>query len=242
MKQGVIGSKSSVSIGSYEIFVSRIQALQKIYAQAGYFIRALSPYPHAKENFLSLPKDKQNQINTKLSRDLDFYIHCIEKKERLNNVKNIVEILAYWQRIKIPNSVMDKIRPNSLVELYDQDLIQRYRSANFFSYTSHSLEDLESRPYYDLFKRSEEVNQKILSVLTKIVSGEINEPDFQSVGKHRLWEINSPRKLVTQNKTVVVSPIFHEETGATAGFIHVCQVLRQTEFSVVRELSPSHAL
>jgi hypothetical protein len=229
-----VSSSSTNRLSAYEIFISRIQTLQRIYAQAGYFIRALSLNPNARDRFLSLPVAKQNQINAKLSNDLDFYLGCIEKKERLNNVKNIVEILAYWRRLHIPEGAMERIQPNSLVEIYDQDLIQRYRSANFFSYTSHSLEDLESRPYFELFKKSQAVEQSITDFVTKVLRGQQHEPDYTSVGKHRLWEINSPKKLVTQNKTTALSPIFHEEDGSLAGFVHICSVLSQTELTLVK--------
>lgn len=242
MKPCVIQDNKSTA--SYDTFVGRIQTLQKIYAQSGHFIRALSPNPDAREFFLSLPETKRSQINAKLSNDLSFLLECMERKERLNNVKNIVEILAYWQKIHIPEGAMEKIQPNSLVEIYDQDLVQRYRSANFFSYTSHSLEDLESRPFYELFKKSKEVEECIFGFVTRVLSGQQREPDFNALGKHRLWEINSPKKIVTQNKTAVMSPVFREDDGALAGFIHVCSVLNQTELALIRteDLPPEDRL
>jgi hypothetical protein len=144
-----------------------------------------------------------------------------------------VELLAYWQRLRIPAGAMEKIQPGSLVEIYDVDLIQRYRSANFFSFTSHSLEDLESRPYYDLFKKSEQVEMEIDRFVNRVLSGRLREPDFSTIGTHRLWEINSRKKIVTQNQTDVLSPVFHEGDGSLAGVIHVCSVLNQTELSLV---------
>jgi hypothetical protein len=233
---------ASSSNRNYESFISNIKSLQQVYARAGYFIRTLSTRPNARETFLALEPTKQTAIISKLQDDLLFYTECSSGQERLNNNKNLLEIFAYRKKLKIPSTAMEKINSKSLIEFYDHDLIQRFRSVNFFSVTSHSLEDLESRPFYELFKKSPETERKIGSVVTRIFTGATREPDFTTVTRHRLWEINSPRKLVTQNKTVALTPVFRESDDSVVGILHICNVIRQTELSIVHDTAASEPI
>lgn len=217
--------------GAYEVFISRIQMLQKIYAQAGYFIRALSPNLDAKKAFLSLPLAKQDQINAKLGDELEFYQDCLEKKLNLASTREIVEAFAGWRKMRLPASALEKIRPESLVEIFDMRLNRLYRSTNFFSYTSHSLEDLESRPHRELFKESQRIERAISRSVARLRDGQ--EENLGHQGVHRAWEINSRKKIVTQKRTESLTPVFCEEDSSPAGFMYVYTVLNQTELSLI---------
>jgi hypothetical protein len=121
-------------------------------------------------------------------------------------------------------------------EIYDISLRQRFRSPNFFSYTSHTLEDLESRAYWQNFKKSEKVDEEIFSKAKAILVGAQTAPDYHFVGdngEQKLWEINSPRKLVTNLRSVVVAPIHDAQDGIVAGLIHICEVQNQVELFLV---------
>jgi hypothetical protein len=174
-------------------------------------------------------------IIDKLDGDIALFGDLADRSSGKMITIDSLRTFCYRFKLIVPDNVLDKVESEAVVEIYDRKLMQRFRSPNFFNFTSHPLENLESRPYYELFKKRQDVEDLIGEKAVGILQGKNKDPDYVFAGVHRLWEINAPKNLVTTLESLVASPIYDSDDGSIAGIIHVCQVRKQIEFSVVRE-------
>jgi hypothetical protein len=125
--------------------------------------------------------------------------------------------------IRFDDSLEKEIEKNLCVEMYNIDLIQTFRSPNFYKYTDYSIEELITLPYYEMFTRSNEVNGKILKNALAILNGSHNGPNWGFIEDNIVKEVGSGR--VSKASCVVVAPIHSTETYEIVGLIQVFNVV-----------------
>jgi len=218
---------------SFDDFADALWGLAAVYQEGGISVSAGCGDPSARARFESTPPHLRTYIVSKVLHDTALFQDVLAQGRPLADNQEAVARFCFRNKVRIPGEALELITADRVIEIYDLTLMQRFRSVNFFTYTSHSLLDLESRPYFDLFRKSPEIEFAIMEKAKGILGGELKDPDYKFVGDHKLWEINSPRKIVTKLRSAVVSPILNADDGTVAGLIHVCEVLDQREFTVI---------
>lgn len=189
----------------------------------------------ARKSFASLPDDRKAALYNSFSR---FYGLCLEMSETGHSLRdNRKMTLKHLERegLRADDELNDLLAKHDVVETYNVDFIQTFRTFEFFDYTMHTLEDLFLRPYWELFRRTELVEQKIIRNATRILGGECKGPMYDFLGKSTVREINSRCTLVTRLNTIAAAPLYSTETGEICGIIHILDVLNQQEIKLIRE-------
>jgi hypothetical protein len=89
------------------------------------------------------------------------------------------------------DDILEKIIANDVVEIYNSRNTQIFRNINFFKISSYTLDDLMSRPWWQLYKRKDEVIRSIFYYGSEVFSGSIRETIIPNVETHYLEEIDS---------------------------------------------------
>lgn len=90
--------------------------------------------------------------------------------------------------LEISESAMTHIGPDDIIEVYDENSTQLYRSLNFFKTSGYSLEDLLMNEWYVLWERPQSIINKLMYVMQSILKGEKEIIPFD-VPKHIVREV-----------------------------------------------------
>lgn len=124
-----------------------------------------------------------------------------------------------------PNSdLMSQIREDDIIEIYSADYVQLFRNLRFFRYCGYSLDELLSRPFWELFRRDEEVTKQILSVAVSMFSGQIIGTHRWQLGVHTLTEIDSHFRYESTIEPGLVSPLC-DTSGRIVALVNTARCL-----------------
>jgi hypothetical protein len=127
--------------------------------------------------------------------------------------------------IQLPDEerVLATLDDSTLVELYNRDFCQFYRSFDFLTVTNYSLMALESFEWHELFDRAASVTQELGAVVQAIWEGKVRYPVFKPIESHTVKELWSHQPLSTQIDVLMYSPVY-SESGDFQGGIHCFKV------------------
>jgi len=128
-----------------------------------------------------------------------------------------------WFAIKKLNLVptMDffgKIRRDDIVECYNQDQIQIFRSLRFFELVSYDLVSILTRPWHELYGRDEKIHERGIAEMADSLTDCHQTKAFKLEG-HELWENLSEEKRVFWIKHRFRSPLFEKGKNLPVGII-----------------------
>src|SRR5690606_31551866 len=113
------------------------------------------------EHFLSLPEP----IRRKIAKQFLAYSNIIFSASLDGiDIRNDVELLKYTKKslgIIISDEVYDTIKTGEIIEIYNSDFVQVYRNLALFDICGYGILDLLAYEFYELYERSERVNEKI---------------------------------------------------------------------------------
>ncbi|MCB0412027.1 MAG: hypothetical protein KDD22_05840 [Bdellovibrionales bacterium] len=226
---------------------SAILLLQRYAAciqQFGYQVKATSNHFHRILNVLSC-KDIERiheLVIPSIRVAEDFLAQKTKSYERPNEVRFLKHFMTKTGTTSL-RDVESIIDHTDIIEVYDKDAIQCYRSFNFFDICSYSLEDLFSHEWWNLYKRNTFVTRKIGNICQNIFANGIEEPIFVDVPHHVAREIWSPLRTTIEIKQKYLIPLTN--SNAEVGYyIATFQILRRIHDvdeieSSTKELSPT---
>lgn len=120
-----------------------------------------------------------------------------------------------------PNSdVFDYISEEDTVEVYSLDQIQTFRNLQFFRFVSFTLEQIHSRPWFELTRRDSEYEKALGDEAARLISGGHRETiDLSYIPVHRIEEIGSQELRCFTLEMRCMSPVFYD--GVIAAIIAV---------------------
>ena len=63
------------------------------------------------------------------------------------------------------------IAPGDVIEIFDAEGGQRYRSFNFFEHCNYSVDELAGHPWHELYEREAAVNQTLKNAFAELLDG-----------------------------------------------------------------------
>lgn len=105
--------------------------------------------------------------------------------------KSLVETAMRFYNLKLRDDFWAKVSPDDILEIYNDEGIQVFRTFNFFNASSYSLTDLLVNEWYVLWERPKFVLQKMFEYSNGIMSGEIKGVVKMDIAKHIVKEIYS---------------------------------------------------
>lgn len=137
------------------------------------FLRAIHPYgqnlkthtPRALEHFMSKPPEVQAAIYGGFRVYAGLIGSILDEDPRVvfNEVQMLRKVSARL-RFVISEDVFDSLTDDMIVEIYDQDFRQIYRSLKFMDLCNYSLLDLLTFEFFELYERSASVNENLFKV------------------------------------------------------------------------------
>ncbi len=105
--------------------------------------------------------------------------------------KNLVEAALKFFNLKLRDDFWKTVEPHDIIEIYNDEGIQVFRTFNFFTNSSYSITDLLVNEWYVLWERPKFVLQKIFEYSNGILSGEMKGVIKMDIPKHVIKEISS---------------------------------------------------
>lgn len=114
-------------------------------------------------------------------------------REEIFVERDQIELLAKKAKIQISKDYLDNIVDGDVVEIYDSNSSQLFRTINFFRVCSYTLEELYSIPWYELYHRDQFFQKQNESLMIKMVTEKISGPQAIPVKPHHVEELRSKR-------------------------------------------------
>lgn len=182
------------------------------------------------QDFQKFDSEKQKHIITQIKRTIQLYTH-ICNQEVLAATRTAREISSQFAntlntlKLTTVKDNFDCMEHDDIIEIYNKDDIQIYRSPRLLTHCSYSLADLYVHTWQELFSRPQKIKDLSEIYAAQCVEKkQILKPEFPS---YYLLERSSPQQRLFVLKVVCFAPIF-TDTGERFGFMRVLRNISKT--------------
>ena len=224
-----IGGLLAAQVSPYGKITSILEELSAYLNKVeGISIEARAHTPAARNEFLALEASEQSALLQNLAQYYEILQEATEQEISLKDNSRVIDLFLRKNKLLASAAVIDALARHQCVEIYRANFVQAFRSVSFFAFCSHTREDLTLRPFWKLFKKSEEVESALGRIAQEIFSGQKQEvkPDIE---RYAVKEINSHRHLSTATQSRLVASLRDRDDGEARGLIHVFDVMAQFE-------------
>lgn len=157
--------------------------------------------------FRLLNTNTQSQIN----QHFETYVTTLaavmiepEIEKDIDLEKKLVWRFLSYLKLTATDDLYAKLSNDDFIEIYNTDGVQIYRSFNFFSVCSYTIEEIICVPWFQLYQRKTEITKSYLELM-----GQLSTPEYQKscikvhLPQHDLIEIFSSKQY-----TVTIEPNF----------------------------------
>lgn len=178
--------QSSPSLSRQARFKILSENISSLMEDEGFVVR---PFGHPTLPYFNLLSNEEQEQALK---DLLIYFQiCMDVRSQGGSLKDtrfFTERAIFRLGAEADAAILDFIRPDHLVEIYNQAHTQIFRSLPYFEVCSYSLEDLYCRKWYHLYERQPE-DQALL---------EQSIAQFYSQNPLRSLEVTAPEHLIRE--------------------------------------------
>jgi hypothetical protein len=160
-----------------------------------------SPPKNAWLRFLKLEESSQTQAILGLERQLHFLQGALDQGiEGVNESAMLRFALDKFYLIGEGDLTQD-IRSCDVVEIFDDELRQIYRSFSCFSLSNYSLLELTTYPWFELYERSHSIEGILMDSCQHIIQGKFSQLDMEDrLPPYTLREILTDERAVFSMK------------------------------------------
>lgn len=121
--------------------------------------------------FRSLPRSTQWELVSMVESQASFMEGALE--QNIDGCDEVAMLKYAVRRLSLDaeDEVLNEIRSGDVVEIFDQNHTQIYRSYSCFSLCNYSLLELAAYPWFDLYERSSLVAKNLIDISNAILSG-----------------------------------------------------------------------
>ena len=209
--------------------VELLENLASISKTYGYPVQAHTQ--KALSTLTSLPVDKKENLIKKLQNSINIAAGAPEiEKDGHSERKHVEQALNMYGFELRDKDFWNTVRKDELIEMYNTDNIQIFRTFNFFTTSSYSLLDLLVYEWYSLWERPSGTFDKMFEVVGSIFSGQVKGVVPAQVPEHVISEIFNPNdeEHFTSRSSLckfgVICPIYNKADGQIAGLLVTARV------------------
>lgn len=175
--------------GCDELFKRQCVEFSELLAEAGVQVR---PFRSLDLPFFSkLDDDRKKRAVSELGFALEVYR---ETRAEGFEVKDSPKLI--WRMLRklgwTPQSdFFDKVDDDDVIQIYTRDQAAVFYNLNFFKWITYTIEDLYTRPWFELSRRDESAMMKLYEVAVEILSGVRMGTSLLDVPAHRCEEMDS---------------------------------------------------
>lgn len=189
--ESLIQESSDVLLIEFLEATTHISGICKKY---GYNLEGHSPTGIAK--FLSHQKPVQKKILISCQQFIEF---CMSAEKEGINLRDNNTKLTWWAlkqfNLRPHSELFNHLTDEHIVEIYNEDSIQVYRSFNLFQFLSYSVSDIFSHEWWELYRRDNAVFDRMLLLTNQLLDGTLTGIVKTNYPDHWVEEIFSPKKL-----------------------------------------------
>lgn len=128
-----------------------------------------------------LPAEHQDGAVKGLEEQLAFVKEATRFGLDAYNEKSLVRMAMGKLSLFGDENAVDKILQTDVVEIFDADYIQVYRSYSCFALCNYSIAELVTYPWYELYERPSWVTERLLHYCDSIVKGSETYVDWEEL-------------------------------------------------------------
>lgn len=209
-----------------------IELLEKVASISQEYGHSVDAYTQkALSKLASLPIEKKEDLIRKLQNTINIAAGSIEIEKdghvEKRHVEQALEMYGFELR---DQDFWKKVGKDELIEMYNTENIQIFRTFNFFATSSYSILDLLTYEWYSLWERPSGTFESMFKVVGAIFSGEVKGPVSAEVPEHVISEIfNSADQehFISRSslcKFGIICPIYNKVDGQIAGLLVTARV------------------
>lgn len=170
-------------------------------------------------HFSRLQLEEQRKVLERLRIYVDLCASVVSEGGLLRDspllVMKMIKKLGLTSRAEI----LDKIKADSIVEIYTPDNIQIFRNLRFFEICSYTLEDIMCREWWKLYWREDVFTREIFLCASRMFNGEINTTISPPIPRHVLKEKESMFQIGVEMQIDYLSPLYQD--GRTQALVSI---------------------
>jgi hypothetical protein len=173
--------------------LSAMTALERVIHETQAFLDRQGirkPTPISQKNrrvFLSWTEEKIFAKAEVARRMLDVHLQAEEEKIDLDDSTRLLEIALKALHFAVDPKFYSMIDREDILEVYDSNHVQVFRSFNFFRTCTYNLDDVLAHEWYELYERNEAITNGMLNSISNHLDGSLNISSF-STPTHLLRE------------------------------------------------------
>jgi hypothetical protein len=214
---------ASMSAG-FARYCDILQAYSDLIGQTGL---AIVPFHEGRESrFESL----EPGVQTQLIADLELQVKILHAGLNEGIAPYDDRRMAWWALRSFgfqPGSdTFEKIDFTDVIEIYNRDHKQIFRSLNFFRFLSYSLDEICTFQWWELYGRDADITARMIEVSQGLISGTLGVTvDYGGI--HWVDEKFSERGFRTQIEPRMAAPLlFADGSGLVGGYLNVFRVIQ----------------
>jgi hypothetical protein len=202
---------------SADEFKRLIEGIAEFARRAGLKVQAGTERSWA--HYRSLPQTQKAEIFVSAKNYFEICEATIKEGSQISETASLL-----WMSLKhfglFPGSdLMDRLTNDMVVEVYNQDGIQIFRNMKFMEVCSYTIADVFIYPWWELFKRNDELLNDLKHEIGQVLEGKTNKLLESKIRRHRIVESFSVEQSEIEMKIAFFGPIFHRGTKQIAGFV-----------------------
>lgn len=174
--------------------------------------------------FMALPEDRQEQILGSFEKYVGVCVETVAGGWSLRDDAQVLWRMFKALRVHPCGELMNAFDPGDVIEIYDTDFTQVYRNLAFFSVCSYTLDELLSRPFFELFRRDEKVTGELIKIGAQMIGGQLDGVHQWSMDVHKTQEMESPALYQVEVQEKIASPL-QDSTGKVAAILTTLKVI-----------------
>lgn len=181
---------------------------------------------NSNRRFTDLPEPVQNAILDNLRDSISITERAIKTGV---NIEKETRALTWWALLKLklrPRSdLFSHLNDSDIIEIYDANNIQVFRTFNMFQCISYTLEELFTYQWFELFKRDQNVTDQLVSMATQLLNAETSDIIFPELPPHFIEDLFGPRRTCSEIQTRLGAPLYTPQ-NKVGGYLSATRLIR----------------
>lgn len=205
-----------------ESYLLGLKTAAALYSRYGHSVQELGP--SGTSRFGTLPVVDQLSILKSLEDHNQLLEASISHEPEFRDRKHSL----VWGALKVlglipPADAFQHIESNHLVEIYNSNFGQVFRSLNFLLFVSYSIDELMTYHWQELYERTGDTTKEMLAMIDVVRADKHPRTYVRPFSRCVVRERFSPNAICADSDSVIGASLFNS-TGEFAGYLNVVEI------------------
>lgn len=176
--------------------------------------------------FMNLQEEQINNLSHSLQQTIENLELSIEKTKDQENL-NLSQLWTFLadNKLNYPPDLFDYITKGDILEVYNNENKQIFRSYNFFCHCTYTLDELFSTPWPELYYRDPIYILEYMRLLSNLIEKNSKEIlKVTTVPPHWVSQLKTHRKTSHYIQTKIICLVYDAQ-NKIRGYIHTQRIL-----------------